>query len=91
MNKAELIAAVATKAGMTKKDAETAVAAVIETIGSTLKGGEKVQIVGFGTFEVKERCERTGRDPRTNEVITIQASKAPVFKVGKALKDLVNS
>ena len=90
MNKAELIAVVASKSGMTKKDAEIAVASVFDTISETLASGEKVQIVGFGTFEVKERCERTGRDPRTNEVITIQASKAPAFKSGKALKDAVN-
>lgn len=90
MNKAELIAEVAIKAGMTKKDAEIAVASVFDTITETLSKGEKVQIVGFGTFEVKERAERMGRDPRTNEEIKIEASKAPAFKAGKVLKDAVS-
>ena len=90
MNKAELIAQVANRAGMTKKDAEVAVTSVIDIITESLKNGEKVQIVGFGTFEVKERAERIGRDPRTNEEIKIEASRAPAFKAGKVLKDAVN-
>ena len=90
MNKAELIAAVADKAGMTKKDAEMAVTAVLDTITEKLVNNEKVQLVGFGTFDVKQREERVGRDPRTNTSITIAASKAPSFKAGKALKDAVN-
>ncbi|MBP3324344.1 MAG: HU family DNA-binding protein [Clostridia bacterium] len=91
MNKAELIAQVANRAGMTRKDAEVAVTSVIDIITEKLKDGEKVQIVGFGTFEVKERAERIGRDPRTNEEIKIEASRAPAFKAGKVLKDAVNS
>jgi len=90
MNKSELIAGVATKAGITKKDADAAVNAVIEEITEALKGGEKVQLVGFGTFEVRARGARVGRDPRTNKEIQIPASKAPAFKAGKALKDSVN-
>lgn len=89
MNKTELIAAVAEKAEMSKKDAETAVTATIEVISESLRRGEKVQLVGFGSFEVKTRAERTGRNPQTKEPIPIPASKAPVFKVGKALKDAV--
>lgn len=91
MNKTELIAAVAEKSGITKKDAESAVAAVIDTITGALVANEKVQLVGFGTFEVRERGARTGRDPRTNKAIEIPASKAPAFKAGKALKDSVNA
>ena len=90
MNKAALIAQVANRAGMTRKDAEVAVTSVIDIITEKLKDGEKVQIVGFGTFEVKERAERIGRDPRTNEEIKIEASRAPAFKAGKVLKDAVN-
>lgn len=90
MNKTELIAAVAEKAGITKKDADSAVAAVIDTITDALKGGDKVQLVGFGTFEVRERSARTGRDPRTNKAIEIPASKAPAFKAGTPLKNAVN-
>ncbi len=90
MNKSELIAKVAEKAEITKKEAETAVAAVIDSITDALKEGDKVQLVGFGTFEVRERGARTGRDPRTNKEIKIPASKAPAFKAGKALKDTVN-
>lgn len=90
MNKTELIAAVAEKAGITKKDAEGAVAAVIDSITEALVNNDKVQLVGFGTFEVRERNARTGRDPRTNQVIDIPASKAPAFKAGKPLKDAVN-
>ena len=90
MTKTDLISAVAEKSGLTKKDAEKAVAAVIDSITETLANGEKVQLVGFGTFEIRERAERTGRNPRTKEAMTIPASKAPVFKAGKALKDLIN-
>lgn len=89
MNKTELIAAVAEKTELSKKDAEKAVCAVLDTITDTLVNGEKVQVVGFGTFEVRERGERVGRNPQTKETITIPASKAPVFKAGKALKDAV--
>ena len=90
MNKTQLIAAVAEAASISKKDAETAVTAVIASITKSLAEGEKVQIAGFGTFEVRERGERVGRDPRTSEEITIPASKAPAFKAGRALKDAVN-
>ncbi len=90
MNKSELIAEVAAKAEITKKDADAAVNAVVETITKTLKKGDKVQLVGFGTFEVRSRSARVGRDPRTNKEIKIPASKAPAFKAGKALKDTVN-
>nr|WP_319488191.1 HU family DNA-binding protein [uncultured Caproiciproducens sp.] len=87
MNKTELIAAVAEKAGMPKKDADNAVNAMIDTIVKAVSEDEKVQIVGFGTFEVRSRSERQGRDPRTNSPITIPASKVPAFKAGKAFKD----
>jgi len=90
MNKSELIAEVAAKADITKKDAEAAVNAVVASITEELKKGEKVQLVGFGTFEVRQRGARIGRDPRTNKEIKIPASKAPAFKAGKALKDTVN-
>lgn len=90
MNKNELITAVAEKAGISKKDSEAAVNAVIETITEAMASGDKVQIVGFGSFEVKIRAARTGRNPQTNEAIEIPACKAPVFKAGKALKDSVN-
>ena len=89
MTKTDLISAVAEKSGLTKKDAEKAVAAVIDSITETLANGEKVQLVGFGTFEIRERAERTGRNPRTKEATTIPASKAPVFKAGKAFKDAI--
>jgi len=89
MNKAELINAVAEKADLSKKDTELAVAAVIDVITATLKKGDKVQLVGFGSFEVKSRAARTGRNPKTKEPIKIPASKVPVFKAGKALKDAV--
>lgn len=91
MNKSELIAEVAAKADLTKKDADAAVNAAIDIIMDALKEGTKVQLVGFGTFEVRERSARTGRDPRTNKEIKIPASKAPAFKAGKALKDAVNN
>ena len=89
MNKAELIAVVAEKAGLTKKDTEKAVNATFDAITEALAKGDKVQLVGFGAFEVKERGERIGRNPQTKEEIKIPASKAPVFKAGKALKDAV--
>ena len=91
MNKGELVASVAEKAGLTKKDAELAVNALLETVEETLVKGEKIQLVGFGNFEVKERAAREGRNPRNpEEVVKIEASKAPVFKAGKSLKDAVN-
>ena len=91
MNKTELIAAVAQEAEMTKKDAEKAVKAVLDVVSNALVKGDKVQLIGFGTFEVRERKARQGRNPRKpGEVIKIEASKAPVFKAGKALKDAVN-
>lgn len=89
MNKTELIAAVAEKSALSKKDAEKAVNAFVAAIEDALKAGEKVQLVGFGTFEVKERAARKGRNPQTKKEITIPASKAPAFKAGKALKDAV--
>ena len=89
MNKAELIAAVAEKAGLTKKDADKAVAAVFATITDALANGDKVTVFGFGNFEVRERAARTGINPRTKAAIKIEASKAPVFKAGKAFKDAV--
>ncbi|CAB1244343.1 non-specific DNA-binding protein HBsu [Ruminococcaceae bacterium BL-6] len=87
MNKTELISAVAEKAAISKKDADSAVNAVIDAIIETVAKEEKVQLVGFGTFEVRYRNERQGRDPRTNSPITIPASKIPAFKAGKAFKD----
>ena len=90
MNKAELIAAIAAKTGATKKSAEEAVNAFVEVVTETLKQGDKVQLVGFGSFEVIKRAARKGRNPQTKEEIKIPASKAPKFKAGKALKDLVN-
>lgn len=91
MNKTELISAVAEQAQISKKDAEKAVSAVVDTITNALKEGEKVQLVGFGTFEVRQREARQGKNPRTGEAISIPASKAPAFKAGKALKDTVNN
>ena len=90
MNKTELIVALAQKAEITKKDAEKAVNAFVEVVGAALKDGEKVQLVGFGTFESKERPARVARNPRTGEEIKIEASKTASFKVGKALKDSLN-
>lgn len=90
MNKAELIGSVAEKAGMSKKDAEKAVNAVFASVGDALAKGEKVQLVGFGTFEVRERAARTGRNPQTGEEIQIAASRVPAFRAGKALKDSVS-
>ena len=91
MNKTELVAAVAEQAGLSKKDAEAAVKAFTEVVAEALKAGDKIQLVGFGTFEVSERAAREGRNPRTGETMTIEASKTPKFKAGKALKDLVNA
>ena len=90
MNKTELIAAVADKAELSKKDAEKAVKAVIDSISEELKAGGKVQLVGFGTFEVSKREAREGRNPRTGATMSIKATKMPKFKAGKALKDMVN-
>ena len=90
MNKAELIAKIAEKANLTKKDAEAALNAFVSSVEGALKKDDKVQLVGFGSFEVRKRAARKGRNPQTKEEIRIPASKAPVFKAGKALKDLVN-
>ncbi|MCR5207404.1 MAG: HU family DNA-binding protein [Eubacterium sp.] len=90
MNKTELVAAVAAKANLSKKDAEAAVAATVAAITDALADGEKVSLVGFGTFEVRARAARQGQNPRTGEKIKIKAAKAPAFKAGKALKDAVN-
>ena len=90
MKKTELIAAVAEKAALSKKDAEAAVTAAFDTIVEAVAAGEKIQLVGFGTFERRERNARTGVDPRTNEKIEIAASKVPAFKAGKAFKEAVN-
>ena len=89
MNKTELINAVAEKAGLSKKNAEAAVNATLAAITESLKAEEKVQLVGFGSFEVKHRAERTGLNPRTGDSVTIAACKVPAFKAGKALKDAV--
>ena len=89
MNKTELIAAVAEKAELSKKDAEAAITAMVDAITEALSQEEKVQLVGFGSFEAKVRAERLGRNPKTKEEIHIPASKTPVFKAGKALKDAV--
>ena len=91
MNKTELVAAVAAKAEISKKDAEAAVTATFDVITAALAEGDKVALVGFGTFAVKERAARTGLNPQTKEKIEIAASKAPAFKAGKALKDAVNA
>ena len=90
MNKAELVAAVAAKTGETKKAAEASVNAFVDVVTEALKKGDKVQLVGFGSFEVRKRAARKGWNPQTKEEIKIPASKAPVFKAGKALKDVVN-
>lgn len=89
MNKTEFISAVAAKGELDKKAAEKAVNAVFGAVEDALKAGEKIQLVGFGTFEVKERAEKQGRNPKTGEAMTIAASKVPSFKAGKALKDAV--
>ncbi len=91
MNKTELVAAIADQAGISKKDAEKALKAFTDVVGEELKKGGKIQLVGFGTFEVSERAAREGRNPQTGKAMKIAASKAPKFKAGKALKDLVNA
>ena len=91
MNKTELIAAVAEKAELSKKDAEKAVKAFTDVVSEELVNGGKIQLVGFGTFEVSERAAREGRNPKSGEVTNIPASKTPKFKAGKALKDMVNA
>lgn len=90
MNKTELVAAIADKAEVSKKDAELVLRAFTDTVTEELAKGEKIQLVGFGTFEVSERAARTGRNPQTGKTMKIKASKAPKFKAGKALKDAVN-
>lgn len=91
MNKAELVAAIAEKAELSKKDSEKALKAFVDVVTDELIKGEKIQLVGFGTFEVSERPAREGRNPQTGKTMTIAASKAPKFKAGKALKDAVNA
>ena len=91
MNRAELIAAIAKNADLKQKDAEKALKAFTEVVADELKKGEKIQLVGFGTFEVGERAAREGRNPQTGETMTIAACKAPRFKAGKALKDAINA
>ena len=91
MNKTELVAAMAEQTNLSKKDAEAALKAFIDVVSEELKKGEKVQLVGFGTFEVSERAAREGRNPKTGESMKIEACKTPKFKAGKALKDLVNA
>lgn len=91
MNKQQLVEVMASKSELTKVYTEKALKAFIDTVTEELKNGEKVQLVGFGTFEVAERTERQGRNPKTGEAITIPASKSPKFKAGKALKDIVNA
>ena len=90
MNKSELVSAVAEKTGLSKKDTEKALGAAFDTITASLVAGEKVQLTGFGVFDVKERAARIGRNPRTKETIEIAASRAPVFKAGKMLKDAID-
>ena len=90
MNKTELVAAVAEQAEISKKDAEKALKAFVDVVTEQLKAGDKVQLVGFGTFEVSERAAREGRNPQTGETMKIAACKAPKFKAGKALKDAIN-
>ena len=90
MNKSELVAALAAKTELSKKDSEAALNALVDVIAETIAKGEKVQLIGFGTFERKDRPARTARNPRTGEEVKIAASKAPAFKAGKALKDKVN-
>ena len=90
MNKTELVAAMADAAGLSKKDAEKALKAFTDVVAEELVKGEKIQLVGFGTFEVSERAAREGRNPQTGETMEIKASKTPKFKAGKALKDMMN-
>lgn len=89
MNKTELVTALAEKADVTKKDAEKVISAFIDVVGDTLKKGDKIQLVGFGTFETRERAAREGKNPQTGEKIKIAACTVPAFKAGKALKDLI--
>ena len=91
MNKTELVAAIAKKTELSKKDAEKALKAFTDVVAEELKKGEKIQLVGFGTFEVSERAAREGRNPQTGKTMTIAACKAPKFKAGKALKDMLNA
>ncbi len=91
MNKAELVAAIAEKTELSKKDSEKALKAFIDVVTEELTKGEKIQLVGFGTFEVSERAAREGRNPQTGKTMKIAASKAPKFKAGKALKDMINA
>ncbi len=91
MNKTELVAAMAERTELSKKDTEAALKAFTDVVAEELKKGEKIQLVGFGTFEVSERQARTGRNPQTGAEMTIPASKAPKFKAGKALKDMINA
>ena len=90
MNRTELVAAMAEKSQLSKKDAESALKAFIDVVSEEMQKGEKIQLVGFGTFEVSERAAREGRNPQTGETMKIEASKSPKFKAGKALKDMVN-
>lgn len=89
MNKMELVSAMAEKSGLSKKDCEAALGALTDTLAAAMNAGDRVQLVGFGSFEVKKRAARTGRNPRTNETVEIPAAKLPVFKAGKALKDAI--
>ena len=91
MNRTELVAAMAEKTQLSKKDAEAALKAFVDVVSEEMKKGEKVQLVGFGTFEVSERAAREGRNPQTGQTMKIEACKAPKFKAGKALKDAVNA
>lgn len=91
MNKAELVAAIADKAELSKKDAEKALKAFTDVVAEEMKKGEKIQLVGFGTFEVSSRAARVGRNPQSGKEMKIPASKAPKFKAGKALKDMINA
>lgn len=91
MNKTELVAAIAEKADLSKKDSEKALKAFVDVVTAQLKADQKVQLVGFGTFEISKRAAREGRNPQTGETMKIEASKAPKFKAGKALKDMVNA
>ena len=90
MNKAELVSAMAKRANLPQRDAERALEAFLETLGNTLRSGDKIQLVGYGTFEVRERAERTGKNPQTGEEMVIPATRVPVFKPGKILKDMVH-
>jgi len=91
MNKSELVTALAAKTELSRKDAEKVISAFVDAVSDTLTAGDKIQLIGFGTFAIKDRPARTARNPRTGEEIQITASKAPVFKAGKALKDKVNA